>query len=1027
MAQRRQPGEPDLPPIKFLRSPLQGMGMSEEDNTAALRALNELRKKLKEQPGAVGEAYSWAALPASYALGGPKEEEGATTGFGEIGESYARFAAEAKGQPEAPYENLPWGPQQGAVKQVGLIGKTIADIGRKIGEDPGGFAWSFVPESKEDVAGTMGWVTGPRGIITGARGIYHGVMAGVRNSPLVRKIIEAARTVERVAPPPAVGEDMTQLARSTLPGAGLPKTTRTFDEQGNLIKEEAIPIDEPGAPDDLFKGEPIDVPAKRAEYDEKMARQRETSAAWRKEQRRRADEARHKQETDPEYQKEQIKGEEQRKLERQEVEDVRKEVKAELGLEERGEELGKTRPGGEFTADPKPAPIIRPAIQADLPLEQGIGGPLFDAPISPAPKEPYVPPKTTKARLREVSTGQEEAIPLQERRAEQVEAAYRPEGTFEERARTGKEVHVSGDPVQPTLTPEEFNMIPRAITKLWGAKGSLSRIPGMANRNRALVEMVYSTGGRKQSIVGKAKSLEGKPVENLTLSDIIWDDLTDRQRKALKPYFKDLKAKGISPESHPDLPLFHKGDETALGPDGLRRVLASLGEEIGVSIPPHSLRRRAAQDTLEGGATMQDVSEGVLHHAPGRAQRETTETYVRGARPEKIVPDVVKDPDVKLRTPGERQAIRTDIEKQVVTVSREGVPSKTVHRRAAQGKGPPTPEMRTEEMYLPKGEGKTGVLVASEITTKGVKLSPEVKKAAEAGEMAKSEKGRLLLSAIDEEEAAAKALLDAGVNLGGRTPTGLKRPKGRAQRSEQIEHGAKQRVEEASGVGVGGIRQKGRIKDQPFGGAAPSPKARDMSPEAVARRERLDTARATRQDAWDAYWDEVLANGGVTKTAYDPGAALVPFNELPAADRTRQAQLILEKTPQEIQILKKFPVFKKMYETLVTKKQSLSSHQWTKYWDEITDYIQMMKDERPKVMRGNRGKSKTEIDRLTAEYVDANYTKEKARIAAGRTRLATKRQQKRRASDASIISSEKQKLNQGGRTRGTTRRRSPKP
>ena len=137
-------------------------------------------------------------------------------------------------------------------------------------------------------------------------------------------------------------------------------------------------------------------------------------------------------------------------------------------------------------------------------------------------------------------------------------------------------------------------------------------------RNRALVELAYSSGLR-------ASELVGLPLAGLFLEEELlrvigkgrkerWVPVGRSAAASLSAYLLDERQALARPDSPTNLFLNYRGG--ALSRVGWWKILQGVAKEAGMSerLKPHSLRHSFATHLLEGGADLRAVQE-MLGHA----------------------------------------------------------------------------------------------------------------------------------------------------------------------------------------------------------------------------------------------------------------------------------------------------------------------------------------------------------------------------------------------------------------------------
>jgi integrase/recombinase XerD len=199
------------------------------------------------------------------------------------------------------------------------------------------------------------------------------------------------------------------------------------------------------------------------------------------------------------------------------------------------------------------------------------------------------------------------------------------------------------DPAAKMRRPRQAMRLPKALSLVQveallaasGPEPESVRPPGNASndlaaatdplrlRDRAIVEMLYSTGARVGELValdldevvdGELVRLRGKGGKERVVP------IGSYARAALDSYLVRTRPYLVARGGTPALFLNSRGGR--LSRQSVWALLSELGAETGVSVSPHSLRHSFATHLLEGGADVRVVQELL-----GHASVATTQIY----------------------------------------------------------------------------------------------------------------------------------------------------------------------------------------------------------------------------------------------------------------------------------------------------------------------------------------------------------------------------------------------------------------
>ncbi len=197
-----------------------------------------------------------------------------------------------------------------------------------------------------------------------------------------------------------------------------------------------------------------------------------------------------------------------------------------------------------------------------------------------------------------------------------------------------REGHSGADPVASLPMPKKESRAPRTLTvdetfRILDSTGHRpSRSPALELRNRAIWEVLYSTGIRVSELVGAN-------LGSLSLGE----DILRVQGKGSKERIVPLGSKAAAalseyldarPSLKPredglDAPLFVNARGTRLSDQWVRNLLAKRLREIGMAgkASPHTFRHSMATHLLEAGANLRDIQEMLGHRSLSTTQKYT--------------------------------------------------------------------------------------------------------------------------------------------------------------------------------------------------------------------------------------------------------------------------------------------------------------------------------------------------------------------------------------------------------------------
>ncbi|MFQ5911949.1 MAG: tyrosine-type recombinase/integrase [Nitrospinota bacterium] len=190
------------------------------------------------------------------------------------------------------------------------------------------------------------------------------------------------------------------------------------------------------------------------------------------------------------------------------------------------------------------------------------------------------------------------------------------------------------DPVASLPMPRQESRAPRTLTVdetfriLDSAERRSPQSPALELRNRAMWEVLYSTGVRVSELVGVSLgSLDLAERSLRVLGKGSKERIVPLGSKAVSALSEYLEARpSLRPrEGGPNAPLFLNARGSRLSDRGVRNLLARHLREIGMGgkASPHTLRHSMATHLLEAGANLRDIQELLGHSSLSTTQKYT--------------------------------------------------------------------------------------------------------------------------------------------------------------------------------------------------------------------------------------------------------------------------------------------------------------------------------------------------------------------------------------------------------------------
>jgi len=192
------------------------------------------------------------------------------------------------------------------------------------------------------------------------------------------------------------------------------------------------------------------------------------------------------------------------------------------------------------------------------------------------------------------------------------------------------------NPADGVLTPKQEKPVPSYLTvdDIFRLLDSIADDSLLGKRNRAIFEVMYSTGIRVSELVG------------LNLSDIDFNRQVIRvlgkgNKERIVPVgnkavaaitgYRDELASELNINPDEDGPVFLNKNRGRLSARSVRRILDDLIRKCGLATPvsPHGIRHTFATHMLDAGADLREVQELLGHKSLSTTQRYTHVTIDR--------------------------------------------------------------------------------------------------------------------------------------------------------------------------------------------------------------------------------------------------------------------------------------------------------------------------------------------------------------------------------------------------------------
>lgn len=189
---------------------------------------------------------------------------------------------------------------------------------------------------------------------------------------------------------------------------------------------------------------------------------------------------------------------------------------------------------------------------------------------------------------------------------------------------------IDRDPAEELHAPKHGKSMPIYLTvdDMFRLLDHVKPVGVLGFRNRAIVEVLYSTGVRVSELAGLSMAdvdrrsglvrVRGKGRKERLVP------IGDRALDALSVYRRELDAShGIDPQA--DGPVFLNKNRGRLSTRSIARVIDQLSRACGLAVPvsPHALRHSYATHLLDGGADLRAVQKLLGHSSLSTTQRYT--------------------------------------------------------------------------------------------------------------------------------------------------------------------------------------------------------------------------------------------------------------------------------------------------------------------------------------------------------------------------------------------------------------------
>jgi integrase/recombinase XerC len=186
------------------------------------------------------------------------------------------------------------------------------------------------------------------------------------------------------------------------------------------------------------------------------------------------------------------------------------------------------------------------------------------------------------------------------------------------------------NPADPVHTPKQDQTIPAYLTvdDMFRLLDAFCKKDLLGRRNRAIYELMYSTGIRVSELAG----LNVGDVD-FTRALVRVKGKGDKERivpageKAIQSVLRYLEMPGRKKDASPEIdrPLFLNKNGTRLSTRSIGRILDNIATACGISTPvsPHAFRHSFATHMLDAGADLRVVQELLGHKSLSTTQKYT--------------------------------------------------------------------------------------------------------------------------------------------------------------------------------------------------------------------------------------------------------------------------------------------------------------------------------------------------------------------------------------------------------------------
>lgn len=189
---------------------------------------------------------------------------------------------------------------------------------------------------------------------------------------------------------------------------------------------------------------------------------------------------------------------------------------------------------------------------------------------------------------------------------------------------------LSDNPADGVLTPKQEKPVPSYLTvdDIFRLLDSITADTLIGMRNRAIFELLYSTGIRVSELVGL--NLRDIDVQHQVVRVLGKGNkerivpMGNKATEALRRYREKLDQEPGPPPDE-DGPVFLNKNRGRLSARSVRRILDNIIRACGVTTPvsPHGVRHTFATHLLDAGADLREVQELLGHKSLSTTQRYT--------------------------------------------------------------------------------------------------------------------------------------------------------------------------------------------------------------------------------------------------------------------------------------------------------------------------------------------------------------------------------------------------------------------